>query len=254
MLVNILASGSEGNATLVRTSKLNILIDAGMTAKYLDRELQKNELTLRNIDYIIITHTHTDHVSALAVIIKYHRPKIIMTAKMFASLKYLEDYEHVIILVDDLELEDVLIESIKTSHDTTDSRGYILTKAASSLVYITDTGYLNKKYFKKLYNKTVYIFESNHDVEMLMHGKYPHWLKRRVGGDEGHLSNDSSSFYLSKIIGPDTKQIILAHLSEENNSSEIALAGIRSYFNKRGIDFQNITTASQKEQSEVIEV
>ena len=99
-------------------------------------------------------------------------------------------------MVDDFDLEDMHIDVIKTSHDASESNGYVFTSKDSSLVYITDTGYINNKYFKKLYNKNMYIMESNHDVEMLMHGKYPAWLKKRVLSDKGHLSNKASSFYL----------------------------------------------------------
>ena len=254
MLVNILASGSKGNASLIRTKKHNILVDAGMTAKYLTIKLNELNLQLEDINYILLTHTHSDHVSALKTLVKRANPKLVLTEQMHKELDFLKDSEHIIRLENDFELENVLIESIVTSHDICDSRGYIITEEESSVVIITDTGYLNQKYFDKLQNKSIYIFESNHDVEMLMHGRYPKWLKRRVYSDVGHLSNESASFYLSKIIGPDTKLIVLAHISEENNTHEIALDNIRSYFAEHNIEFDNIITAKQNEQTELIEI
>ena len=113
---------------------------------------------------------------------------------------------------------------------------------------------LNQKYFKKLTNKSIYIFESNHNADMLINGKYPPWLKRRVASDVGHLSNESSSFYLSKLIGDNTKEVILAHLSEENNTPEIALATLKEEFLTHGIDFTNIIAAKQNEISGTIEL
>lgn len=254
MLVSVLASGSKGNATLIRTQKYNFLVDAGMTCSYLNEKLQTYNLSLSDIDYIILTHTHIDHTSSLNNLIKKYHPIIVMTDQMFFDLKYLSAYEQIQILIDDLQIEDVLIESIKTSHDTSDSRGYIITEGSSSVVVVTDTGYLNQKHFAKLTNKSVYVFESNHNVEMLMHGRYPKWLKKRVGSDVGHLSNEASAYYLTKIIGPDTKQIILAHLSGENNTPEIALETIRNHFSEAEVAFDNIITAPQHEQTEGVEV
>ncbi len=254
MLVSVLASGSKGNSTLIRTKDYNLFIDAGMTVKYLEEKLRENEVLLKDIVYIFITHTHTDHVASLTNFVKKYHPTIIMTDIMFNDLKFLKDYEHILILTDDIDIGNIKIETITTSHDSSDGRGYIITEADSSIVFITDTGYINKKYFPKLKNKNIYIFESNYDTEMLMYGRYPKWLQRRVNGDEGHLSNDMSSFYLSKLIGPDTKKIILAHLSEENNTEETALDCIKNTFKENDIEFNNIIVAKQKEATELIKI
>lgn len=254
MLVSVLASGSKGNSTLIKTKEYNILIDAGMTVKYLNEKLRENEVLLKDIDYIFITHTHSDHIHALNNMVKRYNPTIIMTNEMFKDLSFLKTYDNILILIDDITLGNVTIETITTSHDTTDARGYIITEDNASVVVITDTGYINRKHFSKLENKNLYVFESNHDVEMLMHGKYPKWLQKRVLGDKGHLSNERAAFYLSKLIGPDTKKIILAHLSEENNREELALGSIKEYFDENNIDFTNITVAKQKEATELFKI
>lgn len=254
MLVSVLASGSKGNSTLIITDRVKILIDAGKNQKYLETALNQINLSLKDIDYILITHTHADHTSALKTIVKSHKPTIVLTELMYQDLDYLKNYENILLLTDNLELEDLVIENIKTSHDTSDSRGYIVTQGNSSVVQITDTGYLNQKYFKKLQNKTIYIFESNHNIEMLMHGRYPKWLKARVSSDVGHLSNESSAFYLTKLIGENTKEIILAHLSEENNTPELALETLNKEFAENNIKFNNIVVAKQEERTDLIEV
>ena len=254
MLVSVLASGSKGNSTLITTDRVKILIDAGKNQKYLETTLNQINLSLKDIDYILITHTHADHTSALKTIVKSHKPTIVLTELMYQDLDYLKNYENILLLTDNLELEDLVIENIKTSHDTSDSRGYIVTQGNSSVVQITDTGYLNQKYFKKLQNKTIYIFESNHNIEMLMHGRYPKWLKARVSSDVGHLSNESSAFYLTKLIGENTKEIILAHLSEENNTPELALETLNNEFAENNIKFNNIVVAKQEERTDLIEV
>lgn len=254
MLVSVLASGSKGNSTLITTDRVKILIDAGKNQKYLETALNQINLSLKDIDYILITHTHADHTSALKTIVKSYKPTIVLTELMYKDLDYLKNYENILLLTDNLELEDLVIENIKTSHDTSDSRGYIVTQGNSSVVQITDTGYLNQKYFKKLQNKTIYIFESNHNIEMLMHGRYPKWLKSRVSSDVGHLSNESSAFYLTKLIGENTKEIILAHLSEENNTPELALETLNKEFVENNIKFNNIVVAKQEERTDLIEV
>ena len=161
-------------------------------------------------------------------------------------------YDNITIYDDTIYLDELKIDSIKTSHDTNDSRGFILTSNQSSLVYLTDTGYLNQKYFAKLKDKNLYLFESNHDIEMLINGKYPKWLKDRVVGPYGHLSNKDASLYLSKLIGNDTKEILLMHLSEHNNTEECAMTTINEIFKEYNIDFNNIKCAKQREKSEEI--
>lgn len=254
MLVSVLASSSKGNSVYIKTKHHELLIDAGMNAKYLEEKLKENETSLKNIDYILITHTHSDHVSALNTITKKYNPTLIMTSLMFKDLPYLEKYDNIQILFDDIDLGDIQIQNIKTSHDASDSRGYIITEGDSSIVNITDTGYINQKNFSKISNKSLYIMESNHDVEMLMHGHYPGWLKKRMLSDTGHLSNEASSYYLSKIIGNNTKMIILAHLSEENNTPELALNQLRNTLKENNIEFSNIIAAKPKEKTELIEV
>lgn len=250
MLVTVLASGSKGNSTLIKTEKLNILIDAGMNLKYISDKLSELNMTIDDINYIFFTHTHNDHIEALKTIVKKHHPILCMGQKMFMDLEYLNDYKDILILLDSLDIEDIHIDVIKTSHDASESVGYIFTSGESSLVYITDTGYINNKYFKLLHNKNMYIMESNHDIEMLLHGKYPPWLKTRVLSDKGHLSNKSSAFYLSKLIGNKTHYIMLAHLSHENNTEDIAVNTLKETLQEYNIEFKNIFVAKQNEKSE----
>lgn len=170
---------------------------------------------------------------------------------MYKQLDYLEDY---VSLSDEFDIKDIHITSIKTSHDTDDSRGYVISSDNSSIVYITDTGYINKKYFDILSNKNLYIMESNHDVEMLSNGRYPFQLRQRILSDKGHLSNYDSSKYLSLFIGDNTKCIMLAHLSEENNTEELAYNTLIDRLNNDNKHIPDIIILKQDKETELISV
>lgn len=247
----VLASGSEGNVTFIETTNHKILIDAGMNVKYIKERLQEIASSLDDIDYILITHVHDDHTKSLPGIIKKYHPYICLSPKMYSELEFLKDYDKIILYNEKIELDDVTVEIIKTSHDTSDSRGFILRSENKSLTYVTDTGFINQKYFTQLSNCNLYFFESNHDIEMLLNGPYPKWLKDRVIGPYGHLSNKDSAIYLAKIIGDNTKKIVLMHLSHKNNTKEIALETINEIFREYDKKFDNIVCANQREKSEV---
>lgn len=251
MKICVLASGSKGNSTLIETKNNKILIDIGTTNIYVEKKLRLLNIDPDNIDSIFITHTHVDHVSGLKVFLKKHHPKVYLTKKMYDELSVNIDINNYVIIEDKIILNDLIVDYFKTSHDTNDSLGYVFTDNTSSLVYVTDTGYINVKNFDKLTNKNVYIFESNHDIDLLMkNDKYPYHTKQRILGDKGHLSNIQSAEYLKKLIGKDTKHIVLAHLSQENNTYDLALNTMREKLDKT-ID---IKIALQNEMSEVIEI
>ena len=167
-------------------------------------------------------------------------------------MEYLENYH--IINEEILKIKDMLIEVIKTSHDTEDSVGYIINNKGKSIVYITDTGYINKKYFENLKNKDLYIMESNHDIEMLNNSSYPFATRQRILSDKGHLSNYDSAKYLAKFIGDKTKYILLAHLSEENNTKELAYNTLIDRLNKENINVENIIVTRQNKETEFISI
>lgn len=253
MEVCVLSSGSKGNCTLIKTKNLNILIDIGNSCKYVEEALKKINMLPNQIDAILITHAHIDHVAGLRVFCKKYKPNVYITEKILKETKL--ELENIIFINKDFKINDVCIEVIKTSHDVSDSNGYIVTENNYSCVYITDTGYINERYFKKLYNKNVYVFESNHDPELLMNNShYPHHTKIRILSDRGHLSNKDSAYYISKFIGPKTQKIILAHLSEENNTEGLALNELKNTLLKNNIDFEDIIIAKQNIQTELIKL
>ena len=252
MTVSVLSSGSKGNTTFIQTNNTKILIDAGNTSKYILEKLNEINVDPTTIDAILITHTHIDHVKGLPVLLKKINPCVYITQKMLKELEYLENYS--IINTDKIKIKDLDIDVIKTSHDTEDSIGYIVNNDDKSIVYITDTGYINQKYFNILSNRNVYIMESNHDIEMLNNSKYPFALRQRILSDKGHLSNYDSAKYISKFIGSKTKYVLLAHLSEENNTEELALETLDKRLKKEKIAIDNIIIAKQNQATDLINI
>jgi len=246
-----LSSGSKGNTTYIETDNAKILIDIGNTTKYVKEKLEDFGVNPEELDAILITHTHIDHIKGLKVFKKKYNVPVYITDIMYNELDFLDRYE---VLSDEFDIKDIHVTTIKTSHDTDDSRGYILSNNDSSIVYITDTGYINKKYFDILSNKNLYIMESNHDVEMLTNGKYPFQLRQRILSDKGHLSNYDSSKYLSIFIGDNTKYILLAHLSEENNTEELAYETLVNRLSSDDKHVDNIIVLKQDKETELINV
>ena len=240
----ILASGSRGNCTYVELGEHKYLIDIGVNFLYASKKLEEIGVTPNEIEGIFITHVHDDHISGLKRFLKVINPKIYLSQKIYDALSIeIENYE---LIEEDIIIDDILIESIRLSHDTDECKGYIFNRNGKSLVYITDTGYINRKYFKKLTDRTAYIIESNHDVDMLMNGNRPYHLKMRVVGDSGHISNKDCLYYLKNFVTENTKNIVLAHISQDNNTPDLALNNI-----KDNIEVDNICVAEQNSISEV---
>ncbi len=253
MKVCVIASGSKANVTYVETKNHKILIDMGKNKTYIANALKSIGVNPKDIDIILISHLHNDHISALENFIKSYPATLCMPLKMFTSFENIKDYPHMKIYDgEEIDFDDIKVYAIKSSHDAVDSRNFIIEEGDTSIVQITDTGYIKSKYFKLLQNRDMYLLESNHDIELLTHGPYPEWLKKRILSDEGHLSNQSAGFYLSKLIGDKTKKVMLMHLSETNNNPQIALKTVKDSLKENEVTFKNIECASQDVISEVI--
>lgn len=175
MKVTVLSSGSKGNTTYIESGQTKILIDIGNSCKYVINKLKEIGIEGNDIDAILITHTHSDHIKGLKVFLNKFNPEVYITKGMLKELDFLKSYH--IIDTNILKVKDLLINVIKTSHDAPDSVGYVVKGDGKSIVYITDTGYINNKYFDLLSNKELYIMESNHDIEKLNNGPYPFKLR-----------------------------------------------------------------------------
>ena len=250
MKIKAFSSGSKGNCSIVLCDDTSIIIDMGISYLTLKRSLEENSLSLDDFSGILITHCHNDHIKGLASLVKHSQLNVYIPEAMYESIKEYVPYPKCIMIEDKFNINDVEIELIHTSHDAPYSVGYIIKQDNKKITYVTDTGYINRKYIELTSNKDMYVIESNHDEEMLENGPYPYFLRQRVISDRGHLSNMQTSKYLKKVIGNKTKNIILIHLSEKNNTPELALETFKKYndYNK------NITLSYQNEPTEVIEV
>lgn len=253
MKVCNLSSGSRGNSTYVETKNHRILIDIGTSSLYVEKKLREIGVEPSTIDLVLITHSHTDHVSGVRVFSKKYNPQVYISDIM---LKEANIDNHLLNRLDMLNrIEDIKITELELSHDVSDIKGYIIEENSSSVVYITDTGYINEKHFNKLKNKNIYIFESNHDVEMLMNNeRYPHTTKIRILSDKGHLSNKDSAYYLSKFIGENTKTIVLSHLSEQNNTEDLAMKELKDMLDRKHIKIPKIIVAKQNIPTKVFKI
>lgn len=250
MRVKVLSSGSKGNTTYIECDNTKILIDVGNSCKYVVNKLKEFGIDGKDIDAVLITHTHSDHIKGLKVFANKFNPLIYVTKEMLSDLDYIDNYK--VINNSSFKIKDIQINVIKTSHDALGSVGYIITGNDKSIVYITDTGYINNKYFDMLKNKEVYIMESNHDIEMLNNGPYPFRLRQRILSDKGHLSNYDSSRYISSFIGNKTRCVVLAHLSEENNTEDLAYNTLMERLNDNNQSVDKIIIAKQDEDTEFV--
>ena len=250
MKVCVLASGSKGNSTYIEANNHKILIDVGITCKDLESRLNEIGVNINDIDTLLITHSHSDHVKGLPVFYKKVRPTVYMSDKTYEDINMAIDY---ISIKDEFMIDDIDVMTVTMSHDV-DCHGYIIEYDGKSIVYITDTGYVNEKYYEILKDRTIYIFESNHDIDMNMHSKKPKIYRERVVGDYGHLSNNQASYYLSKLVGNNTKYIILAHLSEDDNKEELALSMLDEKLSKTEKIVEHKGVAYQHKRIDMIEV
>ncbi|MBR4495719.1 MAG: MBL fold metallo-hydrolase [Acholeplasmatales bacterium] len=261
MKISVFSSGSSGNCELIRTKNLNILIDAGITKKQIDENLLEYDLTLNDIDVLLITHEHSDHVKSLVSLLKYANIKTFMSrGTYYALLKENENKQAsfnllknrfddgMIVLLnrlDNFDYEeinylDLKIKPIAAFHDAAECVGYVLEADEKRLGLLTDTGYVHQKVIPYLLNLDCYILESNHDPEMLMSSSRPYYLKQRILSDHGHLSNQDSMATLVKIMGDKTKLVMHAHISNECNLSEIVELTRKTVFNEYGISTEGI--------------
>ena len=239
MYYHIISSGSKGNATIVVANKTVILIDMGITFVRLEEGFKEVNLSPNDITGAIFTHNHSDHINGL---------KFIPIKKQYALEGTLPSSGHnVLNLFKPVFIGEIKVTPIKSSHDAINPCGYVLEHENEKLVYLTDTGVFVDNNTEHCKNPTYVIIESNHDISMLYKTNRPMLLKQRILSDVGHLCNEDSALATLQFISKDTKEITLAHLSEEANTPQLALEAYNKVFKYFNIDITkyNVRCANQ---------
>lgn len=241
MKIIVIESGSKGNATLISDKGRLLLIDMGITLTSLKKGLARLGKKPLDIDALLLTHSHSDHTKGVNLL----DPLPIYCSKgtyKGTNVTVIKPYET-------FSIDHLKITPIEASHDAPGTLGFVIENENEKLSYLTDTGMIPETTLEKMKNSDYFIIESNHNIKKLHQTNRPAYLKLRILSDEGHLSNEASAIYMSELVGERTKEIILAHLSEEANDPELALQAYKKVFRKCRIDLDNIYLhcASQRE-------
>lgn len=234
MKLTSIASGSVGNCIFVGTQKTKFLVDCGISAKRVEEGLKELNLKVSDCDGILITHEHTDHVKGLGVLSRRYGLPVFATGKTIDAVfayKNLGKVDHGLfhsIEADHpFQIGDITIEASKIWHDAADPVCYSFRSGDVKASIATDFGDYDEYLVEKLYGSDILFVEANHDVNMLQVGPYPYYLKKRILGRKGHLSNERCAQLISDIATKGTKKVYLGHLSKENNYEKLAYQTVR---------------------------
>ena len=256
-----LYSGSSGNCLLVSSKNTTILVDCGTSCKKIVDGLQSINYSIEDIDAILITHEHSDHIQGLgAVSKKYDIP-------VFANLetwKAMEKQKEKILPKninyfkndEDFILNDLTIHPFSTPHDAANPCGFNIHKGKKQLSIATDLGHVTDNLLANLEKSSLILLEANYEPEMLNASRYPFKLKERIKGPHGHLSNENAGDVIAKLIHKDLKHVVLGHLSKENNFPELAYRTVAEELMNNNLDLNNISisVASRNVPGKVIDL
>lgn len=227
MKLSVLASGSSGNAIYIENKENRFLVDVGLTGKKTEELMKQIGKSPKDLTGIFISHEHRDHVSGAGVLARKYKIPIYANAKTWEGMNSIIGE-----ISSELKFEfptgaiqtfgGLEIESFGVSHDSREAMFFVFHQAGKKVSLLTDTGYVSDRMKGVIRNSDIYVFECNHDVNMLRMGGYPWKLQQRILSDRGHVSNSDAAYALSEVIGEQTKRIYMAHLSRENNYKELA--------------------------------
>ena len=226
MKICTIASSSSGNCTLVTDGRVNILIDAGISMRRIATGLRRAGIAPEDLTAVLVTHEHSDHISGLPMLTKHFDIPVYATFGTAEGMRKacpgakMDMNEFA--AGEAFDIGGLYVQSFSTPHDTPESVGYRITGGNSTFVLATDTGFLSETLLDAAKGANAAVIEANHDTDMLRYGRYPAYLKRRIMSDRGHMSNRVCGIFAQELAKSGTKRIILAHLSKENNTPELA--------------------------------
>ena len=260
--VAMLYSGSRGNACLVKTDKTKLVVDIGFSGKRFLQSLSDLSLDCTKLDAVVVSHEHTDHISAVGIVARKLNLPVYLTKKTYECCKgklgKLPQGVRYFASGKKFEIGDLEIDPFASSHDAIDPCNFVFTKKEDlterKLALATDNGYISKILLHKLKGCTTVILESNHDKDILLtSGNYPWELVQRINSRVGHLSNEEAAGVLSQVVNAKLKRVILAHLSAENNLPELAQATAENVLKIFG-NGADVVLARQEKSTELLDI
>lgn len=230
-----LASGSNGNAFFIRTGTDCFLVDAGISCKQICLRLQQIQHHIDEIKGIFITHEHSDHTRGLRVLLNRFPIPVYITEKTYNRLPDVIDAQHFHFIesADRITINNTVIQSLPKSHDAVDPSLFSLYYKDKKISAVTDSGHACDNVIEAIKDANIVFLESNYDETMLWEGGYPYFLKQRVSGEHGHLSNAAAGELILNHASPGLEYVLLSHLSENNNTPDIALQTFQSAVKER---------------------
>lgn len=240
MRVCTLSSSSKGNCTIVYTQSTIILIDIGITLSVLEQKLQTLNIAPQDVDAVLVTHEHIDHTKSVGTFFRKYRKPIYCHKDAYNGIATRignVDYQKMFgFECKTFEIGDIEITPFCVPHDAPSCVGFTFKNGNNQASIVTDLGHINSTIMQNLFESKLVILEANHDEDRLMaNPNYSYALKKRILGKNGHLSNSTSAIVISELATHGVKQILLAHLSEENNTPQICYNTICNYLNSVGI-------------------
>ena len=261
MKVTNLSSGSKGNCTLVVGKNTNVLVDVGIGITLLEKSLQSLNNSLANINAILITHEHTDHICGLVYLVKkYPDIHIFVNNNVWAEIicksDNLQNLQNVHLINFDVSFSvgEFTVVALKNFHDSSSCASFIISQGDSKLGICTDLGIITDYQIDMLSMCKVVYLESNHDKSMLQNCKYPQFLKERIAGNYGHLSNQQCTTAALQMVQKNTKVVVLSHISEESNTPELAYSCIANAFEQAGVKNVHILISYPKKVGKTITI
>ena len=251
----ILASGSSGNATLVATPQTRLLIDAGLSAREIERRLAAAGETLDRLDAILITHEHGDHVAGLPVLARKLGRPVFLSELTAPAISWNGEPPPLELFRAGARwrIGDIEVTSFSVPHDAADPVGFCLEAEGHKIAIVTDLGYIPDSIRFQIRGAELLVLESNHDLEMLKVGPYPWPVKQRVMSRQGHLSNDAVAQFIRKHLEPCTHTLVLGHLSEHNNHPDLVRLVAGDALRSRGLSTR-LVVAEHRCQTEVFQL
>ncbi|SFG12702.1 Phosphoribosyl 1,2-cyclic phosphodiesterase [Lachnospiraceae bacterium C7] len=229
-----IASGSSGNCICIGTDEHHILVDAGISGKKIENGLNGMELKTAEMDGVLVTHEHLDHIKGLGVIARRYGIPIFATEgtiRAISQTKSVGEIDPALFRIiepnNTFQIGNMEIYPIPISHDAAQPVAYRVSHNGKKVAVVTDLGTYNDTIISELQNLDALLLEANHDINMLQVGKYPYPLKQRILGDRGHLSNERSGQLLGQLLHDKFGTVMLGHLSKENNLEELAYETVR---------------------------